>query len=134
MDKTLLERALAMPPSERTAFAELILASIDHEEDEVKQAWINEVKDMKLNITIELWQKGDWYLAKSPELDFIAQGKTVEEAKDNLVEVIQIQFQEMEEMGTLKDYLTECRFEVKDDTISPMNEIIGFEKSTLQIV
>ncbi|HDZ00153.1 MAG TPA: hypothetical protein ENH52_01630 [Nitrospirae bacterium] len=37
---------------------------------------------MKLNITIELWQKGNWYLAKAPELDFIAQGKTVEEAKD----------------------------------------------------
>ncbi len=46
---------------------------------------------MKLNFTIELWQKENWYLAKFPELDFIAQGKTVEEAKSNLTEVIEIQ-------------------------------------------
>jgi predicted RNase H-like HicB family nuclease len=88
---------------------------------------------MKLNITIELWQKKDWYLAKSPELDIVAQGKTAEEAKSNLFEVINLQFQEMKEMGTLMDYLTECGFEVKDSTISPLNEIIGFEKNTIQI-
>ncbi len=89
---------------------------------------------MNLKITVELWQKGNWYLAKSPELDFIAQGKTVEEAKSNLSEVVKIQFQEMEEMGTLNDYLVECGFEVKGDNIDPVNEIIGFEKLTLQVV
>ena len=45
MDKTLLDKALALPPNERTAFAELILASIDIEENEVKQTWIDEVKE-----------------------------------------------------------------------------------------
>jgi putative addiction module component (TIGR02574 family) len=45
MDKTLLDKALALPPNERMAFAELILASIDIEEIEVKQSWIDEVKD-----------------------------------------------------------------------------------------
>ncbi len=45
MDKTLLDKALALPPNERTAFAELILASIDIEEYEVKQAWVDEVKE-----------------------------------------------------------------------------------------
>ncbi len=88
---------------------------------------------MRLNITIELWQKGSWYIAKSPELDFIAQGRTAEKAKNNLLEVIKIQFHEMEEIGTLKDYLTECGFEIKDDTIVPMNDIIGFERVTLQV-
>ena len=58
---------------------------------------------MLLNITIELWQKGKWYVAKSPELDFVSQGKTGEEAKKNLIEVINIQFHEMEEMGTLHE-------------------------------
>ncbi|MGR3177623.1 MAG: type II toxin-antitoxin system HicB family antitoxin [Candidatus Anammoxibacter sp.] len=89
---------------------------------------------MKLNITVELWRKGGWFLAKSPELDFVAQGKTKEEAKNNLYEVVQIQFDEMEEDGTLKDYLAECGFERKEDIISPINEMIGFEKSTLQLV
>jgi predicted RNase H-like HicB family nuclease len=88
---------------------------------------------MELNLTIELWRKGNWYLAKSPELDFVSQGKTPEEARKNLIEVINIQFEEMEEMGTLEGYLTECGFEIKDDTIFPKNEIVGFERSSLRI-
>jgi putative addiction module component (TIGR02574 family) len=44
MDSTLLEKALQMPPNERVAFAELILESIDCEEDEVRKSWIDEVK------------------------------------------------------------------------------------------
>lgn len=88
---------------------------------------------MKLKATIELWQKGKWCLAKVPELDFVAQGLTIEEAKSNLLEVINIQFAEMKEMGTLEDYLAECGFVVRDDTIEPENEIIGFEKQVLQV-
>jgi predicted RNase H-like HicB family nuclease len=33
---------------------------------------------MNLNITIEIWQKGAWFIAKCPELDFVSQGKTRE--------------------------------------------------------
>lgn len=89
---------------------------------------------MILNTTIELWQKGKWCIAKIPELDFIAQGKTIEEAKDNLREVVKIQFEEMQAMGTFKDYLAECGFTVHDDTVLQENEIIGFEKQALQVV
>jgi len=66
-------------------------------------------------------------------LDFVAQGKTIEEARTNLAEVIRIQFAEMKEMGTLEDYLAECGFIVKGDTLEPENEIIGFEKQVLQV-
>lgn len=45
MDKILLDKALEMPPNERLTFAELILASIDHEDNEIRQNWINEVKE-----------------------------------------------------------------------------------------
>jgi predicted RNase H-like HicB family nuclease len=90
-------------------------------------------ESMELNLTIELWRKGEWYIAKSPELDFISQGKTTEEAKKNLAEVINIQFQEMEEMGTLEEYLAECGFEIRDDVIIPQSEVVGFERSSLQI-
>ena len=44
MDKALLEKALEMSPNERVVFAELILASIDHEENEIRESWIAEVK------------------------------------------------------------------------------------------
>ncbi len=65
---------------------------------------------MKLNITIEVWKKRNWFIAKCPELDFISQGKTHEEAKENLLEVIRIQFVEMAGLGTLDEYLGEPRF------------------------
>ena len=45
MDSELFEKALKMPPNERLTFAELILASLDHEEEEIRQAWIKEVND-----------------------------------------------------------------------------------------
>lgn len=45
MDKELLEKALKLPPNERLTFAELILASLEYEEDEVRFAWINEVNE-----------------------------------------------------------------------------------------
>jgi len=88
---------------------------------------------MQLDFTIELWKKGRWYVARSPELAFISQGGTREEARKNLEEVIRIQFEEMTEMGTLEDYLKECGFEIQDDFIVPKNEIIGFEKASVHI-
>jgi predicted RNase H-like HicB family nuclease len=87
----------------------------------------------ELIVTIEIWQKGNLYLASAPELDFISQGKTSEEAKKNLLEVIKIQFEEMAEMGTLKEYLSECGFVTEDDRIVPKKEIVGFEKSVVKI-
>ena len=89
---------------------------------------------MVLHATIELWQKGRWCIARIPELDFVAQGHTIEEAKENLNEVAKIQFHEMRQMGTLDDYLAECGFLVQDDTVSQQYEIIGFEKHALQDV
>jgi len=88
---------------------------------------------MNLQLIIEVWKRGDWYLARAPELDFISQGKTNEEAKKNLLEVIQIQFKEMSEMGTLEEYLTECGFEIKDNRFIPQSEIICFEKFMVMV-
>ena len=89
---------------------------------------------MRLKTTVELWEKGKWYIAKIPELDFVAQGRTMDEAKSNLNEVIKIQFDEMREMGTLDDYLAECGFTMKGNTAEPENEIVGFEKQMLQVL
>ncbi len=88
---------------------------------------------MRLLLTIEVWKKGNWYLARAPELDFISQGRTPEEAKINLLEVIKIQFKEMKEMGSLEEYLLECGFEAKDDELIPKTEMVGFEKSMVSV-
>ncbi|HQU32167.1 MAG: type II toxin-antitoxin system HicB family antitoxin [Planctomycetia bacterium] len=88
---------------------------------------------MKMQLIIEVWKKGNWFLARAPELDFISQGKTPEEARENLLEVINIQFEEMKGMGTLEEYLLEYGFEIKDDELKPQSEMIGFEKSVISL-
>jgi len=88
---------------------------------------------MDINITIEVWQKGKWFIAKCPELDFISQGATRDEAKKNLLEVIQIQFEEMDKIGTLNEYLAECGYDNHNGTIAPKVEMIGFEKYSVQV-
>ena len=88
---------------------------------------------MELNITIEVWQKKSWFVAKCPELDFISQGKTRDEAKKNLLEVIQIQFEEMVEMGTLDDYLAESGYERENEIYITKTEMVGLEKHSVQV-
>ena len=88
---------------------------------------------MRLQFTVEVWKKGEWYLARTPELDFISQGKTWDEAKKNLLEVIRIQIKEMKELKTLEDYLLECGYETKNGDVIPMTEMVGFEKSMMSV-
>ena len=91
-------------------------------------------KMMQLDITIEIWQKGKYFVVKSPELDFISQGNTREEAKKNLLEVIEIQFEEMTAMGTLDEYLAECGYDKRDDGRFIQHiEMLGFEKYAVQV-
>jgi predicted RNase H-like HicB family nuclease len=63
-----------------------------------------------LKTTIEFWREGNLYIARSPELDMVAQGNSLEEARQNLFEVIQIQFEEMKELGTLEQFLLEADY------------------------
>lgn len=88
---------------------------------------------MQLPVTIEIWQKGEYFLAKCPELDFISQGPNREDARKNILEVIEIQFEEMATMGTLDDYLTECGYQKRDQTYIQQTELLGFEKYELQV-
>ena len=89
---------------------------------------------MQLKITIEIWKKGQWFISKCPELDFVAQGTSPEEAKRNLLEVLQIQFEEMAVLGTLEDYMTECGYVREDNSFTPQLEMVGFERSVLQVM
>lgn len=88
---------------------------------------------MQLKVTIEIWQKGEWYVATCPELDFVSQGPSPEEARRNLLEVIEIQFEEMSALGTLEDYLSECSYVKDDGVLLPQSEMISFEKSAVQV-
>ena len=65
--------------------------------------------------------QGKWYFANCPELDFVSQGRTSEEAKKNLLEVIEIQFEEMRSTGTVEDYLAEYGFMKTDNLLQSSN-------------
>jgi len=45
-----LEKALEMPPNERVVFAELILASIDFEKEEILESCVTEVKSRMIAV------------------------------------------------------------------------------------
>ncbi len=88
---------------------------------------------MQLNITIEVWKKEKCFVAGCPELDFVSQGKTRNEARKNLLEVIEIQFEEMAETGTLEDYLAECGYEKGKDMFISLQKRIAWEEYSLRI-
>ena len=83
---------------------------------------------MNISFSIEIVKKGKWYIARAPELDFVTQGPTADEARKNILELIDIQFEEMKEMGTLDDYLEECGFTSR---IKP--EFIGIERREMRV-
>jgi predicted RNase H-like HicB family nuclease len=59
----------------------------------------------KLILTGEIWQEGNMYTSYCPELDVASCGHTIEEAKKNLLEVIDIFIEETLEIGTLREIL-----------------------------
>ncbi len=55
-------------------------------------------------------QRGDWYIAYCPPLDLTTQGKTLEEARQNLIEASQLFIISCLERGTLDQALKELGF------------------------
>ena len=45
---------------------------------------------MKYRLSALITKEGEWYIARCPELDVTSQGKTLEEAKDNLKEAVEL--------------------------------------------
>ena len=65
---------------------------------------------MKIKVTEEVWKEGNMYVSYCPELDMAACGKSIEESKKNLKEVISINFVECQKMGTLNELLQDAGF------------------------
>jgi predicted RNase H-like HicB family nuclease len=47
----------------------------------------------KKQLTAIIEREDDWYIALCPELDVASQGKTIEEARDKLVEAVELFFE-----------------------------------------
>ena len=88
----------------------------------------------QLTISVQMWKKDNWYIAKCAELDSVSQGGDPEEARRNLLEVVEIQLEEMTELGTLDEYLSECGYVHEGGAIVPHTERVGFEKQSVQVL
>jgi predicted RNase H-like HicB family nuclease len=72
-----------------------------------------------------IWQEGNLYTAYCPELDLATCGHTVEEARRNLHEVIEIFLEETAEMGTLEELLAEAGYGADDEAQEPARHLVA---------
>jgi predicted RNase H-like HicB family nuclease len=81
---------------------------------------------MKLRVTEELWKEGNMYVSYCPELDIASCGETVDQAKKNLKEVILINLEEAQKLGTLDSLLKDAGFEGRQEVLHLRKELVGF--------
>ena len=82
---------------------------------------------MKIKVTEEIWKEGGMYVSYCPELDMASCGKSIEDAKNNLKEVISINFVECKKMGTLDQLLQEAGFsEDQGSVLLAGKELVSF--------
>lgn len=67
---------------------------------------------MKWILKYSIWREGDWYVSECKDLEVASQGKTVQEAQDNLEEAIQL-FLEVASFTEVMGYLSRL------DPVSP---------------
>lgn len=48
---------------------------------------------MKEKFTATIWEEGEWYVAQCREFEIASQGRTRDEALDNLSEAIEVHFE-----------------------------------------
>lgn len=59
------------------------------------------------------------YSAFCPEFEVASCGNTIEEAKKNLIEAVELYLESAKQLGTLKDILDEAGFKQENDIFTP---------------
>ena len=88
----------------------------------------------KINFTSQIWKEGDMFVSYNPELNVPSCGKTIEEAKENLKEAVELFIEETEKMGTLKEILEEAGFikkRIDHEKIWKAPELLSLERMSL---
>jgi len=88
----------------------------------------------KIKLTEEIWKEGEMYVSYCPELDVASCGETIEQAKKNLIEVLDINIEETKKKGTFREFLNEAGFIFSDgDSLYTKKELVGFEHIEVNI-
>lgn len=87
----------------------------------------------KIIVSEQIWKEGNMYTSYCPELDVASCGRTVEEARENLKEALEIFVEETSKLGTLEDLLEEAGYDLSspEEILSRRKELIEFE--TLEV-
>ena len=88
-----------------------------------------------LVVTEEIWKEGNMYTAYCPELDVVSCGTDIEEARKNLLEVIEIQLEEAATLGTLKEFLEEAGYDLNtsQSTLQLDKQVVAFNQRTVPL-
>ena len=73
----------------------------------------------QFNLPVSILREGNIFVAYTPALDLSTSGNTLEEAQKNFVEAVNIFFEELIEMGTIDDVLTELGWQKNNNTFFP---------------
>ena len=75
------------------------------------------------------------YTAFCPELDVASCGRNVEEARENLLEVIKIQLEETAKLGTLKAFLEDAGYDLgtTKSTLRLDKQVVAFNQRTVPL-
>jgi predicted RNase H-like HicB family nuclease len=87
---------------------------------------------MEISFTTQVWKEGKTYVAHAKELDVCSCGRTIKEAKKNLIEAVECFLETAEEMGTLDQILEEAGF-VKKRKVWKAPDIILVQKTRIAI-
>ena len=76
-------------------------------------------KGISLNLPVSFIREADQFVAYTPALDLSTFGSTLEEAKRNFTEAVEIFFDEIIAMGTLEDVLLDLGWKQQEHTFIP---------------
>jgi predicted RNase H-like HicB family nuclease len=87
---------------------------------------------MEINFTTQVWKEGKTYVSHAKELEVCSCGRTIKEAKKNLIEAVECFLETAEKMGTLDQILEEAGF-VKKRNVWKAPDIVSTEKTKIAI-
>ena len=83
----------------------------------------------------QIWKESNMYTSYCPELDVASCGQTVDEARKNLKEALEIFIEETSKLGTLDELLEEAGYDLssRDQILVRRKELIEFETIELPL-
>lgn len=73
----------------------------------------------QFNLPVSILKEGNKFVAYTPALDLSTYGETFKAAQANFMEAVVLFFEELNEMGTGEQVLSDLGWEKQDETFSP---------------